>query len=57
MFKLGLSLLIVAVIAISISRRVRLSARYERSPKELSVEKLSPWNSLDRGIDPTEDRK
>jgi hypothetical protein len=51
MFKFGSSLLLVAVIAISISRRVRLSARYERSPK-----KLSPWNAMDKGIDPTEER-
>jgi hypothetical protein len=51
MFKYGISLFLVAALAISISRRVRLSARYERVPK-----KLSPWNSMDKGIDPTEDR-
>jgi hypothetical protein len=50
MFKIGFSLVIVAVLAISISRRVRLSARYERAPR-----KLTPWNSMDEGIDPTED--
>ncbi len=50
MLKIGISLLVVAVIAISISRRIRLSARYERTPK-----KLSPWNSMDKGIDPTTD--
>lgn len=51
MFKLGFSLFLVAVFAISISRRVRLSARYERSPR-----KLSPWNAMDKGIDPTEEQ-
>jgi hypothetical protein len=51
MFKVGFSLILVAVLAISISRRVRLSARYERAPR-----KLSDWNSMDKGIDPTEDR-
>lgn len=52
MFKLAFSLLLIAVIAISLSRRVRLASRYERAPK-----KLSTWNSLDKGIDPTEDQK
>lgn len=50
MFKLGLSLILVSILAISISRKMRLAARYERQPK-----KLSTWNSLDRGIDPTKD--
>jgi hypothetical protein len=51
MFKVGLSLIFVAVIAISMSRRVRLAARYERAPR-----KLTTWNSMDKGIDPTEDQ-
>lgn len=50
MFKFGLSIFLVAVIAISISRRIRLSARYERAPKN-----LSPWSAMDKGIDPTEE--
>jgi hypothetical protein len=50
--KLAVSLFIVAVIAISISRRIRLSARYERKPRELNA-----WNSLDKGIDPTEEHE
>ena len=49
MFKLGFSLILIAILAVSISRKVRLAARYERAPK-----KLSTWNSLDKGIDPTE---
>jgi hypothetical protein len=52
MFKLTISIIIVAAIAISLSRYFRLSARYERKPRS-----LSPWNSLDRGIDPTEGEK
>ena len=50
MFKVGISLIFVSIIAISISRRVRLAARYERAPR-----KLTTWNSMDKGIDPTED--
>ncbi len=50
--KLAFSLFLVAVLAISISRRIRLSARYEREPRELDA-----WNSLDKGIDPTEENK
>lgn len=50
MGKLGFSLILVAILAISISRKVRLSQRYEREPR-----KLSTWNSLDKGIDPTTD--
>jgi hypothetical protein len=52
MFKLAFSLLLISILAISISRKLRLSSRYERAPK-----KLSTWNSLDKGIDPTEDSK
>jgi hypothetical protein len=51
MFKLGISLLLVSVLAIAISRKIRLSARYEREPK-----KITPWNAMDKGIDPTEER-
>jgi hypothetical protein len=50
--KLAISLFLVAVIAISISRRIRLSARYERQPRELNT-----WSALDQGIDPTEEQK
>ena len=50
MMKLAISLILFAAIAISLSRYFRLSSRYERKPRS-----LSPWNSLDRGIDPTED--
>lgn len=52
MWKVNLSLILVAIAAISISRKVRLSQRYERGEKT-----LTPWKALDKGIDPTEDRK
>jgi hypothetical protein len=51
MWKLNISLILVAVIAISISRRMRLSPKYERNSKK--VREISDWNALDRGIDPT----
>lgn len=52
MFKVAISAIVIAILAISISRMFRLSPRYERAPR-----KLSPWNSLDKGIDPTEDER
>ena len=51
MWKLNISLLLVAIAAISISRRMRLSGRYERDNKR--SREVSPWKALDRGIDPT----
>jgi hypothetical protein len=48
--KLFLSLLTVAAVSIVLSRSLKLSNRYERAPRE-----LSEWNSIDKGIDPTED--
>jgi hypothetical protein len=51
MWKINLWLIIVAVVVISISRRVRLSGKYERTDKR--AREISPWKSLDQGIDPT----
>jgi hypothetical protein len=51
MWKLNISILLVAIIAISISRRMRLSSKYERGDKK--IREISDWTSLDRGIDPT----
>jgi len=51
MFKLNLWLALIAIAAISISRKVRLSGKYERSDKK--AREISDWKSLDRGIDPT----
>ena len=45
-----ISLVAVMAIVILISRRFKLSSRYERKPRELNT-----WSSLDHGIDPTTD--
>jgi len=49
--KLTISLIVFAVIAVSLSRKVRLSNRYERSDK--TAREISDWKALDQGIDPT----
>jgi hypothetical protein len=46
---------VVAVIAVTLSRSLNLSSKYEREPKEISKRKLSDWNALDHGIDPTDE--
>lgn len=51
MWKVNLWLAIVSIVVISISRRVRLSGKYERTDKR--AREISPWKSLDQGIDPT----
>ena len=38
-------------IVILAGRKVKLSSRYERSPKT-----LNSWSALDKGIDPSEDK-
>jgi hypothetical protein len=43
-----ISLVVVMALVILISRRFKLSSRYERKPRELNT-----WSSLDHGIDPT----
>jgi hypothetical protein len=53
--KLFISLLVVAVIAITLSRSLKLSSRYERKPKNSSNKKHSDWNAMDNGIDPTDE--
>ena len=53
--KLFISLVIVAVIAVTLSRSLKLSSRYERTPKEYPDKKLSEWSALDNGIDPTDE--
>ena len=53
--KLFISLLVVAVIAVTLSRSLKLSSKYERTPKELPNKKLSEWNAMDHGIDPTDE--
>lgn len=50
MIEIIISSIIVISLTIILSRSIKLSARYERKPH-----KLSDWNSLDKGIDPTQD--
>jgi hypothetical protein len=53
MWKLNLWLVLISIAVISISRKVRLSGKYERDVK--GATEISDWKSLDRGIDPTAD--
>lgn len=46
--KIFISLMCVATLAIILSRKFRISTRYERAPRT-----LNQWSSLDKGIDPT----
>jgi hypothetical protein len=48
MTKILISLLCVAGLTILLSRKFRISPRYERAPRT-----LTQWSSLDKGIDPT----
>ena len=43
-----ISLVVVFALVVLISKRFKLSSRYERKPRELNT-----WSSLDHGIDPT----
>ncbi len=43
-----ISLVAVFTLVALISKRFRLSSRYERKPRELNT-----WSALDHGIDPT----
>jgi hypothetical protein len=45
-----LSIMVVMVLVFLISRRFKLSTRYERKPRT-----HTPWSALDDGIDPTEE--
>lgn len=53
MWKISFWIITVAVAAVFISGKLRLSKRYEREDK--SIREVSSWRSLDRGVDPTED--
>jgi len=48
----GISAFFVIVIVLLITRKFKISSRYERAPRE-----LNSWSALDKGIDPTEDQK
>jgi len=45
---IAISLVAVFVLVVLISKRFKLSSRYERKPRELNT-----WSALDHGIDPT----
>ena len=47
-----ISFAIVILSALTLSKYMKISQRYERPEKK--ARDLSPWNSLDRGIDPTD---
>jgi hypothetical protein len=47
-----ISLVCVFALVIVISKRFKLSARYDRKPRELNT-----WSALDHGIDPTVEEK
>jgi hypothetical protein len=51
MWKLNLWLVLISIVVVSISRKMRLSGKYERTDKK--AREISPWKSLDQGIDPT----
>jgi hypothetical protein len=51
-FPVIISLIIVSGLVFFISKRFKLSSRYDRKPRQLNT-----WSSLDHGIDPTVDEK
>jgi hypothetical protein len=55
--KLFISLVVVGILAVTLSRYMKLSSKYERSPRSDTDKKLSEWNAMDQGIDPTEEEK
>ena len=46
---IAISLVAVFSLVVLISKRFKLSSRYERKPRELNT-----WSALDHGIDPTD---
>jgi len=46
-----ISVIIVTVLVVTLSKKLKLSSRYERKPRELNT-----WSALDQGIDPTEEK-
>jgi hypothetical protein len=47
-----ISLVLVFALVIVISKRFKLSSKYDRKPRELNT-----WSALDHGIDPTVEEK
>ena len=48
---ISLFIIVFAVLTVLMSRKFKLSQRYDRKPRV-----LSQWNSLDKGVDPTDER-
>ena len=46
---LALSSIVIIAIVLLVGKRFKISSRYERKERV-----LTPWNSLDKGIDPTD---
>jgi hypothetical protein len=55
--KLFISLVVVGILAVTLSRYMKLSSKYERSPRSDTDKKLSEWSAMDQGIDPTEEEE
>ncbi len=51
MWKINLWLIVISIVVISINRKMKLSGKYERTDRR--AREISPWKSLDQGIDPT----
>jgi hypothetical protein len=51
MWKVNLWLILISIVVVSISRKMRISGKYERTDRK--AREISPWKSLDQGIDPT----
>ena len=49
---IGIAAIVVMAIVLLLARKFQISARYERTPRQ-----LNSWSALDKGIDPTEDQK
>ena len=48
---IGVCAVIVYAISILIGKKFRISSRYERAPQI-----QDPWNALDKGVDPSEEK-
>ena len=49
---IGVAAVVVMAIVLLLARKFKISARYERAPRQ-----LNSWLALDKGIDPTQDEK
>lgn len=49
---IGVAVVVVMAIVLLLARKFKISARYERAPRQ-----LNSWSALDKGIDPTQDEK